>query len=100
MTIAASPTDEAAPRGGGRVRARIAAIATHVPERVLTNEELAAVFPTWSAEKILEKTGIRERRIAAPGETASDLAEMVLRMLGVPPDDAREVTRRPLPNRT
>jgi 3-oxoacyl-[acyl-carrier-protein] synthase-3 len=44
------------------------------PERVLSNEELAAVFPTWSAEKILDKTGIRERRIAAPGETASDLA--------------------------
>jgi hypothetical protein len=30
-------------------------------------------------------------------ETASDLAEMVLRMLGVAPDDAHEVTRRPLP---
>ncbi|MFD8722149.1 hypothetical protein ACFV2H_30200 [Streptomyces sp. NPDC059629] len=30
-------------------------------------------------------------------EVASGLAEMVLRMLGVPPDDAHEVTRRPLP---
>ncbi|MFF4308905.1 hypothetical protein [Streptomyces sp. NPDC001507] len=28
-------------------------------------------------------------------EAVSDLAEMVLRMVGVPPDDAREVTRRP-----
>jgi 3-oxoacyl-[acyl-carrier-protein] synthase-3 len=54
--------------------ARIAAIATHVPERVLSNEELAALFPAWPAEKILDKTGIRERRIAAPDETASDLA--------------------------
>ncbi|MET7695174.1 TetR/AcrR family transcriptional regulator [Streptomyces sp. NPDC005483] len=30
-------------------------------------------------------------------EAASNLAEMVLRMLGVPPDDAHEVARRPLP---
>lgn len=58
----------------GRVPCRIAAIATHVPDRVLSNEELAALFPDWSAEKIFDKTGIRERRIAAPGETASDLA--------------------------
>ncbi|RYD20698.1 MAG: 3-oxoacyl-ACP synthase, partial [Lysobacteraceae bacterium] len=54
--------------------ARLAAIATHVPEHVLTNEELAADFPDWPASKILEKTGIRERRIAAPDETALDLA--------------------------
>jgi 3-oxoacyl-[acyl-carrier-protein] synthase III len=58
----------------GEVGARIAAIATHVPEQVLGNEELAALFPEWSAEKILEKTGIRERRIAASDETAGDLA--------------------------
>ncbi|WP_431682575.1 TetR/AcrR family transcriptional regulator [Kitasatospora sp. KL5] len=29
---------------------------------------------------------------------AADLAEMMLRMLGVPPEDAREVSRRPLPD--
>jgi len=54
--------------------ARIAAVATHVPDRVLSNDELAADFPDWPADKILDKTGIRERRIAAPGETALDLA--------------------------
>ncbi|MER5667786.1 hypothetical protein ABT113_45200 [Streptomyces mirabilis] len=40
-------------------------------------------------------------RLARPDldgdEAASNLAEMVPRMLGVPPDDAREVTQRPLP---
>jgi 3-oxoacyl-[acyl-carrier-protein] synthase-3 len=56
------------------VSARIGPIATHVPDRVLTNEELGALYPNWPAEKILEKTGIRERRIAAPDETAADLA--------------------------
>ena len=56
------------------IPARIVAVATHVPERVLSNEELAADFPDWPANKILEKTGIRERRIAGPDETALDLA--------------------------
>ncbi|MFD7229096.1 TetR/AcrR family transcriptional regulator [Streptomyces sp. NPDC059881] len=41
-------------------------------------------------------------RLARPDldgdESASDMAEMVLRMLGVPPDDARQVTQRPLPD--
>ncbi len=54
--------------------ARIAAIATHVPERVLDNEELARCYPDWPATKIAEKTGILERRIAAVDETALDLA--------------------------
>jgi len=54
--------------------ARLAAIATHVPAYALTNEQLAADFPDWPAEKILDKTGIRERRIAAADETALDLA--------------------------
>ncbi|MEV6326713.1 TetR/AcrR family transcriptional regulator [Streptomyces sp. NPDC051909] len=42
-----------------------------------------------------------ELRFARPDldgdEAAVNLAEMVLRMLGVPPDDAHEVARRPLP---
>jgi len=59
---------------GGRVGARIAAIATHLPEHVLSNDDLAALYPGWPAAKILDKTGIRERRIAGPDETASDLA--------------------------
>lgn len=59
---------------GAYVGAEIRALATYLPERVLGNDELAALFPSWPAEKILEKTGIRERRIAAPTETAADLA--------------------------
>ncbi|MGX1560729.1 TetR/AcrR family transcriptional regulator [Streptomyces sp. NPDC055506] len=43
-----------------------------------------------------------ELRFARPGldgdEAASNLAEMLLRMLGVPPEDARDVARRPLPD--
>lgn len=55
------------------VRCRIVGVTTHLPSRVLTNDELGALYPTWSAEKILEKTGISERRIAADDETALDL---------------------------
>ncbi|MFJ8208260.1 TetR/AcrR family transcriptional regulator [Streptomyces sp. NPDC096033] len=43
-----------------------------------------------------------ELRFARPDvdgdDAAVNLAEMVLRMLGVPPDDAHEVARRPLPD--
>lgn len=56
------------------LQAAIQAIEYHLPERVLTTEELAAQFPDWSIEKIEEKTGIHQRHIAAPGECSSDLA--------------------------
>ena len=46
----------------------------HLPERLQTNEELAAINPGWNAEKIYAKTGIRGRRIAEPHQTAGDLA--------------------------
>lgn len=70
-----------AKRPFGTVSARVAAIATHLPETVLTNDMLAAQFPDWSADKILEKTGIRERRIAAEDETALDLGYHAARKL-------------------
>ncbi len=63
------------------VAATIGPIATHVPDTVLTNDELAALFPDWPAEKIFAKTGIAERRIAGPNETAADLAYEAARKL-------------------
>ena len=49
-----------------------------LPERVLTNAELERMVDT-SDEWIRTRTGIRERRIAAPGETTCDLAERAAR---------------------
>ncbi|MPY31167.1 TetR/AcrR family transcriptional regulator [Streptomyces adustus] len=50
---------------------------------------------------LLSLVGLRLARPDLDGdEAASDLAEMALRMLGVPADDAREVTRRALPDLT
>jgi 3-oxoacyl-[acyl-carrier-protein] synthase-3 len=45
----------------------------YLPHRVLTNSDLARKVDT-SDEWITQRTGIRERRIAAPGELTSDLA--------------------------
>jgi len=63
----------------GLVRgARISALGVHVPERVLTNEEISQFLDT-SDEWILTRTGIRERRIARVDEAASDLGEVAAR---------------------
>jgi len=51
----------------------ITGLGCHVPERVLTNDELSGLVDT-SDEWIMERTGIRERRIAAPEEALTDLA--------------------------
>jgi 3-oxoacyl-[acyl-carrier-protein] synthase-3 len=55
------------------VRSRIAGTGSYAPERVLTNADLERMVET-SDEWIVERTGIRERRMAAPGEACSDLA--------------------------
>jgi len=46
---------------------------SYLPSRILTNAELARKVDT-SDEWIVQRTGIRERRIAAQGEVTSDLA--------------------------
>ncbi len=54
-------------------RIGITGLGTHVPARVMTNAELARIVDT-SDEWILERTGIRERRIAAKEEALTDIA--------------------------
>jgi len=51
----------------------------HVPDRVVTNEDLAGMMDT-SDEWIRERSGIRERRWIAPGQTNGDLAAAAARM--------------------
>ena len=55
-------------------RAQISGIDYYLPQSTLDNNELARIFPEWSASKIEEKTGVRIRHIAAPHETAADMA--------------------------
>jgi len=54
-------------------RSVLLGVGSYLPERVLTNAELARQVDT-SDEWIVERTGIRERHIAADGEFTSDLA--------------------------
>lgn len=56
------------------MKAKIKAITYSLPEKVLDNNELAALYPDWTAERIEQKIGIVARHVAAPGECASDLA--------------------------
>jgi 3-oxoacyl-[acyl-carrier-protein] synthase-3 len=56
------------------VTARLKDIAVYLPDAVLSNDELASLYPEWPADKILKKTGISERRVAAEGQTAGDMA--------------------------
>jgi 3-oxoacyl-[acyl-carrier-protein] synthase-3 len=54
-------------------RVSITGIGANAPERVMKNDELAQIVDT-SDEWIVERTGIRERRVAAPEQALSDLA--------------------------
>lgn len=58
----------------GRPTAAILATAYHLPDRVVSNEDLAAEFPEWNVHKISEKTGFVSRRLAEDGEFVTDLA--------------------------
>lgn len=49
-------------------------IAYHLPEKVLSNEQLAREHPDWDMKRVLRRAGVVERRIAADGQTALDLA--------------------------
>ncbi len=55
------------------LRAQFRGVGAYLPDRIVTNDELAAQVDTSDAW-IQARTGIRERRIAAPGEKTSDLA--------------------------
>jgi len=55
------------------LRAKIVATGSYVPERILNNADLEGMVDT-SDEWIIERTGIRERRIANDKQAVSDLA--------------------------
>jgi 3-oxoacyl-[acyl-carrier-protein] synthase-3 len=72
------------------IRSILAGVGGYLPERVLTNDELARTVET-SDEWIRERTGIRQRHIAAPHETAafmgSAAARVALKDAGAVPDE-------------
>lgn len=56
-------------------------IAYYLPAGVVTNEQLVNDFSEWSVEKIADKVGVSERRVAASNETAADLAVLATEKL-------------------
>lgn len=61
--------------------AKIIAIAGHLPERVVTNEDLARDHPEWEMTRTVTKTGITRRHCAADNEWSSDLAIQAVQKL-------------------
>ena len=62
----------------------------YLPDRVVTNQDMESIVET-SSEWIVERTGIRERRIASPEMTAADMgaaaARCALERAGLTPED-------------
>jgi len=73
------------------IRAKITALGTYVPPRVLSNADLEKMVDTTN-EWIMERVGIRERHIVDKGVAASDLAVAAVKnLLESHPFDLQEV---------
>ncbi len=72
------------------LRARVLGCGAYLPARVVSNRDMAEIVDT-SDEWIQQRTGIRERHLAAEGEVTSDLglkaAEQALERSGLAPND-------------
>ena len=60
------------------IRSAVRGIGSYLPRKILTNDDLAVMVDT-SDEWIVQRTGIRERHIAAEGELTSDMATIAAR---------------------
>ena len=59
--------------GDKAIRGQIVGIGSYAPSRVVSNQDLEKIVETTD-QWIVERTGVRERRVAAENEAASDLA--------------------------
>ncbi len=74
----------------GAIRAHVTGWGRYAPSQVLTNADLERMVDT-SDEWIVQRTGIRERRVAAAHETTASMAAVAslraIRTAGIEPDD-------------
>lgn len=75
-------------------RGIVTGVGFSVPDKVLTNDELSKIVDT-NDEWIVQRTGIRERRIAGPDDTASslgtDAARKALAAAGMEPEEVQMI---------
>ena len=75
-------------------RAKISALGTYVPPRILTNQDLEKMVET-SDQWIVERTGIRERHVLECGKGVSDIcveaAKKCLAARGIKPSDVEVI---------
>jgi 3-oxoacyl-[acyl-carrier-protein] synthase-3 len=76
------------------IRAKISALGTYVPPRLLTNADLEKMVET-SDQWIVDRTGIRQRHIVENGQATSDLAveaaRACLRERGIEPNEVEHI---------
>ncbi len=75
---------------GGDMSIAIREIASYLPDRVVSNDELGSANPSWDMERVGPKTGVRNRHIARDDETALDLAVAACERLFEKVPDLRE----------
>lgn len=56
-------------------------IAYYLPNKIVSNDDLAKIYPEWTAGKIANKTGIESRHVVSREEDALFLAEQACRHL-------------------
>jgi len=75
-------------------RAKISALGTYVPPKVLTNQDLEKIVDT-NDQWIVERTGIKERHVLAQGKGVSDIcveaAKKCLAARGIEPSEVEVI---------
>lgn len=59
----------------------ISGIDYYLPEKIISNKELAKIHPEWQMDQVVLRTGVVNRHWCQPGETALDLAEQASQQL-------------------
>lgn len=66
-------------------------IAYYLPERVVTNEDLAQENPSWDMKQLEDRVGVTKRHISGDDETALDIAEKACEKLFVKNPELKEL---------
>jgi 2-oxoisovalerate dehydrogenase E1 component len=90
-SVASAASSAAESATGVDLVAGIVSIATAIGSRTVTNEEVSAICPTWSADDIVKRTGIETRQWLGEGESAltlaTDASRKLLENTGITVDD-------------